>query len=35
MIEFRPIVYFLGVLLVALAVAMLVPAAVDAASGSS
>lgn len=35
MIEFRPIVYFLGVLLVALAAAMLVPAAVDAASGNA
>ena len=35
MIEIRPIVYFLGVLLIALAATMLVPAAVDAASGHS
>lgn len=34
MIEFRPIVFFLGVLLIALAGAMLVPAGVDAASGN-
>ncbi len=34
MIEFRPIVFFLGVLLIALAAAMLVPAAVDAASSN-
>ncbi len=33
MIELRPIIFFLGVLLVALAAAMLVPAAVDAAEG--
>ncbi len=35
MIEFRPIVFFLGVLLIALAAAMLVPAAIDAAGGYS